>query len=288
MPAVDKIIAEHIDLNAEEIAEALLHLSGTHGKLPTRFIEVTNYLGLTLQMFSMVNEMDFLPKIIDKTDIRALLSYNQSLIATNSGLSENQKVFSVFHEVGHYILPEHIDRLYLCNSEDLNFSAKSRLEAEANKFAAEMIFQGDLFTQELQSYPLACKSIVALAGKYGSSIEAAARRYAEKHLRACALIVYNKAPGDLEDLEADSFPGFRVQYTITSEAFKERYFTRVISDEILPVESDVYQAYRLLSPHQTLRTRTRINIIGIGEILFDSELFTNGYKVFRLLGMNLT
>jgi hypothetical protein len=283
MAAVESIIAEHNDLNADEIAEALLHLSGVHGKIPTQFADITGYLDLELRTFSVVHELDFLPKVLYKKDIRALLSYNQRLIATNDSLKENRKVFSIFHEVGHYVLPEHIDKYYVCDSDDLSFSAKSRLEAEANKFAAEMIFQGEVFTQDLEPYPLECKSIVTLAERYGASLEATARRYVERHHRACALIVYDKMPGDLRDQEVDDFPGFKVQYTITSSTFRERYFTHIVQGEAIPAKSTVYQAYKLLNPHQTSKSKIRIRIVGKDEILFDSELFTNSYKVFRLL-----
>jgi hypothetical protein len=283
MPGVEKIIAENLNLTIEDVVEGLLQASGTKGRIPTDVGEILGYLNLKQLSFDFMKELDFVPEVTEKRDIRAVLSYQDRIIATHRPLHRNQTIFSTLHEIGHYVLPEHVERFYLCSIEDLSFFAKLRLEAEANKLAANLIFQLDHFAVEANSFPLGCNVITDLAVKYGTSFEATARRYVEGHSQPCALVVYDKVEKHFEGLEFDEFPGFRVQYTIASKPFSERFFTKVLKEEIVPGESSVYEAYRKLDVTQTVENKMSITIVGKGEFVFDSQLFTNGYKVFRLI-----
>jgi Zn-dependent peptidase ImmA (M78 family) len=283
MRKFERIIAENLNLTIEDIVEGLLQASGTRGKIPTDVSEVLGYLDLKQLSFDFMKELDFVPELTEKRDIRAVLSYKDKIIATYRKLHKNQTVFSTFHEIGHYVLPEHVEKFYLCNIEDLSFFAKLRLEAEANKLAANLIFQLDHFAVEASSFPLGCSVITALAGKYGTSFEATARRYVEQHSEPCALVVYDKIEKHLEDLEFDEFPSFKVQYTIASKSFGEKFFTRILEEKIVPGESSVYEACKKLDVSQIVESKISITIVGKGDLIFDSQLFTNGYKVFRLI-----
>jgi hypothetical protein len=283
MPRVEKIIAENLNLTVEDVVEGLLQASGTKGKIPTDVGEILGYLNLKQLSFDFMKELDFVPEITEKRDIRAVLSYHDRIIATHRSLHRNQTIFSTLHEIGHYVLPEHVEKFYLCSIEDLNFFTKLRLEAEANKLAANLIFQLDLFAFEANSFPLGCNVITDLAVKYSTSFEAAARRYVEEHSQPCALVVYDKVDKHVEGLEFDEFPGFKVQYTITSKSFSEKFFTKVLEEKIVPEESSVYEAYKKLDVTQTVENKISITVVGKGEFIFDSQLFTNGYKVFRLI-----
>jgi hypothetical protein len=282
MPNVEKLIAENIDLATEDIAEGLLETSGIKDKLPTDWKKILSYLDLKQLSFGFMNELEFVPTVTEK-NIRAILNFNEKVIAVHSNLNRKQKIFSTFHEVGHFTLPEHIDKLYLCGKNDLSFFAKLRLEAEANRLAADLIFQVDRFTEEANSYPLACNTITNLAEKYDASFEATARRYVEKHYLPCALIVYDKIVEGFEDLELDGLPMFKVQYTITSKSFREKYFTKILKEEVVPGKSVVYDAYKKFDATQIVKGKMQIEILGKGKVMFDSEVFTNIYKVFRLV-----
>ncbi|MBM4278873.1 MAG: ImmA/IrrE family metallo-endopeptidase [Deltaproteobacteria bacterium] len=283
MPRVEKIIAENLNLTIEDVVEGLLQASGTKGKIPTDVGEILGYLNLKQLSFDFMKELDFVPEITEKRDIRAVLSYHDRIIATHRLLHKNQTIFSTLHEIGHFVLPEHVEKFYLCSAEDLSFFTKLRLEGEANKLAANLIFQIDHFAIEANSFPLGCNVVTDLAIKYGTSFEATARRYVEQHSQPCALVVYDKVEKHVEGLEFDELPGFRVQYTITSKSFSENFFTKVLEEEIVPGKSSVYEAYRKLDVTQTVENKMSITIVGKGESIFDSQLFTNGYKVFRLI-----
>jgi Zn-dependent peptidase ImmA (M78 family) len=283
MPKVERVIAENLNLAIEDVVEGLLQASGTTGRIPTNVGEILGYLDLKQLSFDFMRELDFVPELIEKRDIRAVLSYNDRIIATQRQLHRNQTVFSTLHEVGHYVLPEHVQKFYVCSIEDLSFFTKLRLEAEANKLAANLIFQLDHFAIEANSFPLGCNVITDLAGKYGTSFETTARRYVEQHSQPCALVVYDKVEKHVEGLEFDEFPGFKVQYTITSKSFREKFFTKVLEEKIIPGESSVYEACKKLDVTQTVENKMSITIVGKGEFMFNSQLFTNGYKVFRLI-----
>jgi len=283
MPRVEKIIAENLNLTIEDVVEGLLQASGTKGRIPTDVSQILGYLDLKQLSFDFMKELDFVPEITEKRDIRAVLSYHDRIIATHRPLHRNQTIFSTLHEIGHYVLPEHVEKFYLCSIEDLSFLTKLRLEAEANKLAANLIFQLDLFAVEANSFPLGCNVITDLAVKYGTSFEATARRYVEEHSQPCALVVYDKVEKHVEGLEFDEFPGFKAQYTITSKSFGERFFTKVLEEEVVPGKSSVYEAYKKLDVTETVENKISIKVVGKGEFIFDSQLFTNGYKVFRLI-----
>jgi hypothetical protein len=282
MSKVEKIIAENLNLTTEDIAEGLLETSGIKGKIPTNWKQILTFLDLKQLSFSFMNELEFVSAVTEK-NVRAILSFNEKVIAVHGGLNKKQTIFSTFHEVGHFTLPEHIDKLYLCDINDLSFFAKSRLEAEANRLAADLIFQVDHFTEEANTYPLECSTITKLVEKYDASFEATARRYVEKHYLPCALIVYKKIVEGFEELELDGLPIFKVQYTITSNSFREKYFTNILKEEVAPGKSLVYDAYKKFDATQIVKGKIQIEIVGKGKMMFDSELFTNIYKVFRLV-----
>jgi hypothetical protein len=101
MPKVERIIAENLNLAIEDIVEGLLQASGTTGRIPTNVGEILGYLDLKQLSFDFMRELDFVPELIEKRDIRAVLSYNDRIIATQRQLQRNQTVFSTLHEVGH-------------------------------------------------------------------------------------------------------------------------------------------------------------------------------------------
>ena len=59
--------------------------------------------------------------------------------------------------------------------------------------------------------------------------------------------------------------------------------TRILEEKIIPGESSVYEACKKFEVTETVENKMSITIVGKGEFMFDSQLFTNGYKVFRLI-----
>jgi len=109
------------DLAHDEIAEALLEEAGAFTTLPTRESELLDYLGLKQRSFNFGAEPDFVqlaPDIPNK--LRAALSVNDRLVVTHSALGPKRNRWSVFHEIAHFVLPEHLEKIFLDDDKTLS------------------------------------------------------------------------------------------------------------------------------------------------------------------------
>jgi hypothetical protein len=100
------------------------------------------------------------------------------------------------------------------------------MERQANEIAAELVFQGNRFTEEALDSPTSVTTVTDLAPKYGASYESAIRRYAERHVLPCAVIVFDKVHKDVEDSESEDSE-YRIHYTVTSPVFRKNYYSAV-------------------------------------------------------------
>lgn len=269
-------------LSHEEIAAALLKETGTDIILPTPESTLLDYLGLKQLSFDFDAEPDFIsaaPGISRR--VRAALSVDHRVVATHEGLGLKPKRWGVMHEIAHFVLPEHVANLFYDDEKTLSPWASQRLEREANSLAAELVFQGRRFTEESLDLPFSCRTPIELAPKYDASFESAIRRYVERHPLPCAVIVYEKCVGiAAEDLEDERY---RVQYTAASDQFKRLYFSAVVSDVEFSQGSDIFKVHGLSQIGNVVSSELCVGKHGDGEWLFNSELFTNGYKVFQFV-----
>jgi Zn-dependent peptidase ImmA (M78 family) len=261
-------------LSPDEIVHTLLVHAGVSGHLPTNENLLLDYLGLRQLSFDFMNELEFVDNSSSPpTNLRAALSLNDRLVAVQSGLGRKRGRFSVLHEIGHFVLPEHRDRLFLDTDETLSWWTKLRLEREANKMAADLLFQGQRFTDEALDLPIAIQSVLDLAPRYAASYEAALRRLVERHVLPCAVIVYDKVAKTTEtDFEDDRF---RIQYTVTSEPFRKRFFSGVHTKEESLPGAELYNPRRW---GDIIKENLKVD-----SWRFDTELFSNGYKIFQLI-----
>lgn len=263
--------------------EALLVQTGTAGCLPTDETALLGYLNLKQLSFDFAKDLEILDKAPEVPQrLRAALSLRDRTIVTHSGLDTKRCRFSILHEVGHFILPEHRDRLFLDTDETLSWWAKVRLEKEANAMAADLIFQGDRFTRESLDYPVSCSTVTDLAPKYGASIESTMRRYVERHDLPCAVIVYRRVfPGAEESDLGDE--KYQIHYTITSPQFRTSYFAGVESKDAFSKGSEIFKVHGSWNIGNIAESELVVER-GNGEHWrFDSELFTNGYKIFQFI-----
>jgi Zn-dependent peptidase ImmA (M78 family) len=271
--------AEPNTLTTEEIVDALLLESGADRKLPTSQEKLLDFLGLKQLSFDFMTELEFIEDAeIPSKEIRAALSLNDRLVAVQSNLTEKRHRFSVLHEIAHFVLPEHREKLFIDDDETLSFWAKARLEREANQVAADLLFQGQRFSREAQESPLSIQTVLELAPQFGASYEAALRRFVEGHAVPCAVIVYDKTARANDDDPEDDF--YRLQYTITSETFRKRFFARLTATPNRFTRSELYKP-KLWG--QIIRDELVLDGDGSEKRRFETELFSNGYKIFQLL-----
>lgn len=270
----------------QEIAEALLVEAGTANELPTSESKLMQFLGLQQLSFDFMHELDFVPQAAGApVEIRAALSLNDRLVATQAGLSSKRKRWGMFHEIAHFILPEHRDKLFFVDSDaTLSWWTRARIEREANEIAAELLFQGSRFTEEALSAPTSVRTPIDLAPRYGASFESAFRRYTERHVIPCALIVFDKVARELDDGEPEDAE-YKIHYTITSPSFRKNYFSALqVKDGSTVKGTELLKKKVWWAPQDVIEAEFSVARGGNEKPWhFHSEIFTNSYKVFQFV-----
>jgi hypothetical protein len=270
------------DLSPAEIAEALLVEAGAADEFPTDEHKLLGFLQLRQLSFDFAKEFHFLSNTEEQPQkLRAALSLDDKIVATHSGLSEKRFRFSVLHEVGHYVLPKH-RRVYVDTDETLSWRSRVEMEREANQMAAELLFQGNRFTEESLAFPLSCRTVHELAPKYGASYESGIRRYVERHVLPCAVIVYDKVPGNPEEDDVEDAQ-YKIHYTIASPSFSKSYFTAVESREPFSKGAEIFKVHAARNVSSISETQLVVEKADKGSWHFETELFTNGYKIFQFV-----
>lgn len=106
--------------------------------------------------------------------------------------SEGFQRFSVAHELGHYLLPGHIDHVLPrdgVHESRAGFVQADLYELEADHFASSLLMPGPLVTQALRRMGDGLTAAEKLAQLCKTSLTAAAIKYAEKATTPVAVIV---------------------------------------------------------------------------------------------------
>jgi len=269
-------------LTTEEILETLLVEAKAAGELPTSEGKLLRFLGLEQLSFDFVQELDFLDSPEKPPgELRAALHMGEKVVATQTGLGDKRTRFSIFHEIAHCVLPEHHLTLFVDTDQTLSYWTKVRFEREANRFAADLLFQGKLFTECSLGRDTSIRTAVDLAPRFDASYEAAFRRYTELHVLPCALIVYDKVVREDEAYIEDD--DYRIQYTITSPSFRKLYFSGVQTQEKSTPASKLYSPNKLWSVGTVAEKELLVHSGGKESWRFETEVFGNGYKIFQFL-----
>ncbi|MFA6618315.1 MAG: ImmA/IrrE family metallo-endopeptidase [Candidatus Neomarinimicrobiota bacterium] len=86
-------------------------------------------------------------KVLEEKDqnIRGILDYQRKMIFIRNEEVLPRMRFTLAHEIGHYVLPEHIEHFAKCKkhcTDDIWNSRDNAFEIEANIFAGELLFKG--------------------------------------------------------------------------------------------------------------------------------------------------
>ena len=270
------------DLAPDEILETLLVEAGAAGQLPTNQRKLLDFLGLEQLSFDFMKEVEFLdPSKKPSGEIRAALHLAKRAVATQSGMNDKRERFCVFHEIAHCVLPEHNQKIFVDDDQTLSWWTRARLEREANKFAADLLFQGNLFSEQALSLDTSIGTVIDLAPQYGASYEAALRRYTEAHVMPCALLVYDKiAKSDHSFVEDDDY---RLHYTISSAPFRKLYFAGIQMTEEKCKAAEIYSPNLTWSVGKIAEKELVIESEHKEKWRFETEVFSNGYKIFQFL-----
>lgn len=218
--------ADYLELEMPELTQHLLREAGQVGDEPTNPTALLEYLKLQFAMLDLAAQLPG-----QKKQPRGVLSYRDRIVGVDVSLRGNahRARFTTMHEIGHFVLPNHQNDLYICDDRDLSFEAMIETEKEANAFAAELLFKGDQFTRQANDCDVTAESIKTLALRYDASFEATARRFVECNARACSLAVFAPAPGS-GVIDTSRPARWQHRYTISSAEFRTRYFRRLLGD----------------------------------------------------------
>src|SRR5437899_5982488 len=156
-----KLFQENFDLRAEDIVVGLLDGCAIKAP-PTSDQLVFDFLKLSRDTIS--------PTLLTKLSsakIKAMLDIREKLVLVHPSFRERERLtWASFHEVAHYVLPDHRELLYRCSFQALSYFTQRRLEIEANRFASNLLFQNEAFTKEASDHRLSMKIPVELRDRY--------------------------------------------------------------------------------------------------------------------------
>jgi Zn-dependent peptidase ImmA (M78 family) len=115
---------------------------------------------------------------------------NKPYININKNISnQKRKLFTLAHELGHFSIPSHRRDKFECVSDFLNpFGNNPEIEAEANRFASELLLPERLLKPMLHTYKPDFESIGELSEDCGTSLTATAIKFATLTEDCCTLI----------------------------------------------------------------------------------------------------
>lgn len=192
--------------------------------------------------------------------------------------------FTHGHELGHRVLRGHEQLYFADDSTTVHPAVRDLLEAEANQFSADVLYQVDLFTEMAASFRGTGLAIpIQLADDFETSIHSTIRRYVEASPRPCALAVIGRYP-----VHPGGHRSAKVLQTLESGAFEHRYGRLAgLLEPHLPIDgsglgADVDAVLRgtaepVLRGHHLLRDTRR------GDVMMNTEVFYNQYQVFALV-----
>ena len=276
---MDNFKAKYLEIQPHEIVRHVLKESGQNRRDAVNVKQILTFLGLDFYTFDFDSVFFEQAKAGGKSP-RALLSFHDRIIATDSSLISARERFSVLHEVAHYVLPNHQYELFLCDEAALAGRSDRVLEMEANELAADLLFQGNRFTLEANSLPISAATIKSLKTKYDASFESTARRLVEKSWRHCMLIVFQRTHGGSR-IDLDAAPVWREKYCVASPSFRSRYSIGIEG----PVPPAV--VLKLMQPGRDIADGVVVVELEVetrkGEaVRFNAEFFYNQYNIFGI------
>jgi hypothetical protein len=139
-----------------------------------------------------------------------------ALLFVNARRPLTRQRFSIFHGVGHFLLPSHQNLNYLakgCNT--MRPLTKKPYERQADRFAAALNMPPSRFRQDMKTATPGMKGILELASSYSASVESAAIHYVGLAEVPCSLLKL-----DLVKISPGCSEGpYKVRYQIRNDQF---------------------------------------------------------------------
>ena len=117
---------------------------------------------------------------IKKANLSALWIPDRKRILIDAATPRLKHRWSEAHEIGHSIIPWHVDLLLGDNEFSLNRDCHVRLEAEANYAAGRLLFLQGRFAEEARDRARGLSSVQDLKGLFGNTFTSTLWRYVEE------------------------------------------------------------------------------------------------------------
>ncbi len=157
--------------------------------------------------------------VVKKWDLRALFIPDHKRILIDSDLPGPKQRWSEGHEIGHSIIPWHLETMLGDNKLTLTPACHQQIKNEANFAAGRMLFFQEAFVRDARDLSPGIGAITALNKRYGNTITTTLWRYVEQSDEPMVGGISHH-PGRLPpDFDANN--PFR--YFVGSRAFQERF-----------------------------------------------------------------
>jgi len=217
--------------NVHRHADRLLREAAACGRFPTPIDDIMAAAKLTVVDDEILNDT-FLRRFLAKaragiatiksalSKVLGLFEANDRLVVIDKDVPSPRIPFVKLHEAGHGTMP-HQSKVYALIHDcekTLDPDITDLFEREANVFASEAMFQGDIFAQQAHDKEFGIKTAMGLAKQFGGSNYATFRRYVTTNPRACCLVVLEPVLTDGRgDFKAD------VRRVVASKTFDKIY-----------------------------------------------------------------
>lgn len=236
----DSFLDVHQLATVRRHADRLLRDASALGRFPTPIDDLLNAAKLTVVDDEMLDEST-LRHFMNKA--KAGLATIKSALSKVLGLFEcfdrlvlidknapmPKKPFIKLHEAGHGTLPHQakVYRLIHDCEKTLDAEITDLFEREANVFASEVLFQGEVFSREAHDQAFSIKVPIKLARKFGASNYATFRRYAITSPQAACVVA-------LEPSVDDRAGGFtaEVRRVVMSRSFEQIYDGKILTKTV--------------------------------------------------------
>jgi len=269
-------------------ADRLLREASAIGRFPTPVDDIMASAKITVVDDEVLNEgllRQFLKKAKSGiatiksalSKVLGLFEATDRLVVIDKEAPKPRKPFIKLHEAGHGTLP-HQSKIYALIHDcekTLDAEITDLFEREANVFASEALFQGEIFAKEAAELDFGVKTPIALAKKFGSSNYAAFRRYVITSHNACCVVVLEPTVRDLDG-------GFsaEVRRVVMNKSFEGIYDGKVLTTTVTGVHvlGPVMPRKRMTFGHEIVLTDRNKD-----ERICIAEAFDTGHQTLILI-----
>jgi hypothetical protein len=209
-------------------AENLLKKAGLLDvKLPIPLEAVVEFLakdGLQLGYYSPKEAPAPIKSVASSVDEVLVYTEKGAILFVNQSRPLRRQRFSIFHGIGHFILPGHRGLNYLTRGcTTMIPDTRKPYERQADRFAAAMNMPPSRFRHHMALLPFGMQTVEKLAERYSASVESAAIHYVGLADAPCALVwlerEYEKHGLTVPDSQ------LKVRYQVSSASFPFRIKT---------------------------------------------------------------